>query len=53
MKSLLVLILILVLIFFIVNEVPRTITPLGEVNPGWATLRYDGPWYGERHFEEP
>jgi hypothetical protein len=53
MKSLLVLILILLIIFLIVREVPRTITPLGEVNPGWATMRYDAPWYGERHFKTP
>lgn len=51
MKSLLVLILILALIFFIVREVPKTVAPQREVNPGWATMRYDGPWYGQRTLE--
>ena len=53
MKSLLTLILILVLVFFLVREVPRTVGPKRDVNPGWAVLRHDGPWYGQRHFTEP
>lgn len=51
MKSLLVLILILALLFFIVSEAPKTLAPQREVNPGWATMRYDGPWYGKRTLE--
>jgi hypothetical protein len=53
MKSLLVTVLLLMLIFFVVREAPRTIAPVGEVNLGWATMRYDAPWYGERHFKTP
>jgi hypothetical protein len=22
-------------------------------NPGWAVMRHDGPYYGQRHFTEP
>lgn len=53
MKTLAALVLLLVLLFFIAREGPKVVRPRREIEPGWATLRYDGPWYGQRHFTEP
>lgn len=53
MKTLAILILLLVILFFIAREGSRVVKPQREINPGWATMRHDGPWYGRRHFEEP
>jgi len=48
MRSLILLVLFLVIVFFIIREMPRAAEPRVDVNPGWAVMRYDGPWYGER-----
>lgn len=53
MKSLALLILLLVILFFIAREGPKAVRPRREIEPGWATMRHDGPYYGRRHFTEP
>ena len=52
MKSLFILIALLILVYFIVVHGTRVLYPR-RYNPGWASMRYDDPWYGTRHFEEP
>ena len=53
MKTLVTFILLILILFFIVREGPKVLSPRRPYEPGWATMRYDGPWYGQRHFVEP
>jgi hypothetical protein len=42
----------LILAYFIVAQGTHVLS-LRPYNPGWATMRYDDPWYGKRHLTEP
>lgn len=53
MKSLFILIALLVLVYLIVAQGKHIIFPRSTINPGWANMRYDDPWFGKRHFTEP
>jgi hypothetical protein len=51
MNTLLILIGLLFLIYFITIQAPKIMFPY-MINKSWATMRYDGPWYGEDRINE-